>query len=450
MRPLPPPSAKAFLTFLIPMMGANILQALSGTVNNIYVGQMLGVSALAAVSAFFPLMFFCISFIIGLGGGASVLIGQAFGAGEADKVKEVAGTTLAVTIIGGVLFAFVGIMFTTPILVAIGTPPDILADAADYARVMLLVLPGFFVFLLMTSMMRGVGDSKTPLYGLLIATAIGLILTPALIQGWGGLPRMGIRSPAWATIIGAAASLTWLAVHLLRRRHPLAPDWKLMRHLWIDWRILKTVLKIAIPTGVQMVIISLAEIAVLSFVNRFGSDATAAYGAVNQVVSFVQFPAISIAITGSIFAAQAIGASRIDRLGTILGIAIRLNFAVTGGLVLLGYVFSRPLLGMFITSPPVIELAQGLLHITLWSYVLFGMAAVLSSLMRASGTVLVPTAISILCVFAIEVPAAFLLSQWIGIDGVWIAYPIAFAAMLVLQAGYYRLVWQKKTITRLI
>jgi putative MATE family efflux protein len=278
------------------------------------------------------------------------------------------------------------------------------------------------------------------------------VLTPALIRGWAGLPAVGVLAGAYATIVSFLLALVWLAGHLLRQKHPLAPDGVFIRHLWIDWRILRTVLRVGVPTGIQVILISLAEIAVLSFVNRFGSNATAAYGAVNQVVGYVQFPAISIAITASIFAAQAIGGGHTDRLGRITRTALLLNLMVTGGIVLLAYLFSRPLMGLFITSPPVVDLAQRLLHITLWSYIVFGMAAAISGVMRASGTVLVPTLLSVFAVFFIEVPVAWVLSQRtsLGIDGIWIAYPVAFCAMLLLQGTFYRLVWRKKTITRLI
>jgi putative MATE family efflux protein len=441
---------KTFLVFLVPMMLSNVLQALSGTVNNIYLGQMIGVGALAAVSAFFPILFLFISFIIGLGAGASVLIGQAYGAREFDTVKAVAGTTLTVAILFGVLVAIFGGFFTDHLLAMVGTPADILPDAVAYARVMLIAMPGLFVFLLMTAMMRGVGDTVTPLYALALSTLVGLIVTPALIEGWFGLPRLGILSGAFASIGSFLTALLWLAWYLRRRKHPLAPDAVLIRALRIDRKILVSVLKIGVPSGVQLILVSLAEVAVLSLVNSFGSHATAAYGTVNQVVSYVQFPAISIAITASIFGAQAIGAGRADRLGDITRTGIVLTLAITGSLVALVYLFSRVIIGFFITDAPVLELAQSLLHITLWSYIVFGLAAVISGVMRASGTVLVPTLISIFAIVGIEVPAAYFLASRLGIDGVWIAYPIAFAAMLVLQASYYWFVWRKKTIRRLI
>jgi putative MATE family efflux protein len=450
-QPVSPQSlCKTFLVFLLPMLLSNLLQSLSGTLNNVYVGQMLGVGALAAVSSFFPVMFFFIAFTIGLGAGASVLIGQAWGASDPQAVKAVAGTTLTVGIVFGLLVAAFGGIFTTPLLNALGTPPNILEGATAYARIILIAMPGLFVFLMSTAMLRGVGDTVTPLRTLAISTLIGLVLTPALIRGWVGLPQLGVASGAAATVVSFVAATVWLGWRLRVQRSPLAPDRDLLRHMRIDWGLLRKVLKIGVPTGVQMIVVSLAEVVLLSLVNRYGSDATAAYGAVNQVVAYVQFPAISIAITTSILGAQAIGAGRVDQLGAIARTGLAMNLAFTGALVLLGYLFSRRLMGFFITSPPVIDLAQTLLHIMLWSCIIFGFASVLSGLMRASGSVLVPTAIAVCCIAAIEVPTAWYGSARIGINGIWIAYPTCFVAMALLQLAYYQMVWRKKTIRRMI
>lgn len=444
------PLWRVFLAFLGPMMGANILQALSGTINNVFYGQMLGVGALAAVTAFFPVLFFFISFIIGLGAGASVLIGQAYGARDRHKIKMVAGTAYFVTIAISLTVTVLGIVFLKPLLEGLGTPADIFGDAEAYALVMLIAGPPVFVFLMATMVLRGVGDTLTPMIALTVSTAVGLFLTPALIKGWMGLPKVGITAGAYATLASNVLSMAWMSVHMLRRNHPLAPDGELFRHLRIDTRIFKAILSIGVPTGVQMVVVSLAEVALLSFVNRFGSEALAAYGAVNQIISYVHFPAMSIAITASILGAQAIGAGRNERLGTITRMAILFNIAITGGLVLTGYGLSETILGMFLTSAAVIALAQDLLHIVLWSLVIFGIGAALLGIMRASGTVLVPTGLSILSILAVEIPVAYVLSYRIGVEGIWIAYPASFTAMMLFQAAYYRLVWRKKSFKRLI
>jgi putative MATE family efflux protein len=432
------------------MILANILQSLSGTLNSVFVGQMLGTRALAAVAGVFPIVFFFIALMIGIGAGASVLIGQAWGAHEPHKVKAIAGTALSLGLLLGLAVALFGGTFTRAMLGALGTPADVLPMALGYARMMMLAMPGLLVFILFTQLLRGVGDTVTPLYALLLSTAISCVLTPAFIRGWWGLPQLGVTSAAAAAIISFVCALAFLAWFLRRRDHALAPDLELLKALRIQPRLLRLVVRIGLPTGVQMIVVSLAEIVLLGMVNGFGSDATAAYGAVNQVVNYVQFPALSIAITASILGAQSIGGGRAHLLGAITRTGLKLNVAITGSLVLAGYLFSRHLVGAFVTSAPVLEIAQTLLHIMLWSSVVFGFSSVLSGVMRSSGAVLVPTAISVLCIMLIEVPSAWLLSRHFGLNGVWMAYPITFASMLALQASYYRLVWRGKKIERLV
>ena len=432
------------------MVLSNVLQALSGTFNNVFIGQMLGTRALAAVASVFPVVFFLISLVIGVGAGASVLIGQAWGARETHKVKAIAGTALAVCLVLGAVIALLGGLFTEGMLKLLRTPPEVLPEALGYARLMMWAMPGLLVYILSTALMRGVGDTVTPLLTLTLSTAVSALLTPAFIRGWWGLPALGVTSAAAASICAFLIALTGLTFYMRWRKHPLAPDMEMLRALRIDLKLLKLVLKIGLPTGLQVIVMSLAEIALLALVNSFGPDATAAYGAVNQVVNYVQFPALSIAITSSILGAQAIGAGRADRLGAIARTGLQMNVLLTGGLVLLGYALSRDLLGLFITSQPVVELAQSLLHVMLWGSIIYGFSAVLSGVMRASGAVIVPTAISIAVIAAVEVPSAYALAAHFGITGVWMAYPIAFVTMLVLQAGYYQFIWRKRKIERLV
>ncbi|MDR7150173.1 putative MATE family efflux protein [Hydrogenophaga palleronii] len=446
----PGPLWRVYLVFLVPMVLSNILQGLSGTINGIYIGQMLGTHALAAVSGMFPIVFFFISLVIGIGAGASVLIGQAWGAREPGKVKAIAGTALVLSALIGLVAAVVGLVFARQAMQALGTPPDVLDDAVAYARVMLLIMPLLLVFIVFTQLLRGVSDTVSPLVALLLSTVLGLLLTPALIKGWLGLPPLGIQSAAYAGLVSYAAALGFLVWRLNRRRHVLAFDAELLGALRLDRVILGKVMRIGLPTGLQMVVISMSELIILSLVNGHGSQATAAYGAVTQIVNYVQFPALSIAITASILAAQSIGAGRVERLSPILRTGLWLNLALTGSLVLLGYALSHHLLGLFLTDSSVRLQAEQLLHIMLWSLLLFGFQAVVGGIMRASGVVLVPMAISIFCILCVQLPVAYLLDIRLGLPGVWMAFPIAYLAMLVLQSAYYRLVWRFRSIERLV
>ena len=446
----PAPLWKNFLFFLMPMMASNILQALFGTINNVYLGQMIGVEALAAVTVFFPVMFAFIALVMGLSSGASILIGQAFGARDLGRVKAVAGTTLSTALLFAAAIALFGSLFARELLVALATPPNILDAATSYARVTMIFMPLTFAVILVTAMMRGVGDTVTPLLALVVYTLVGLAVTPAMIAGWFGLPRLGVASAAWASVASGLLTLAWLHVHLRRRRHALAFDTDFWRAMRPDRRLLRIVLRLGIPSTLGMTAMSAAELVLLGLVNGFGSDATAAYGAVNQVLSYVQFPALSIAISVSIFGAQAIGRGQAGQIGAIVGTGLQMNLLLTGGLALLGYLLSRPLMALFITDAAVLELAQGLLHIVLWSTVPFGMATVFSGAMRSSGTVWTPLLILSFAILAVEVPAAIILSRRIGIEGVWAAYPIAFCTMFLLQMSYYLTVWRKRAVARLI
>jgi putative MATE family efflux protein len=441
----PKPLWQIFLRFLAPLMLSNALQSLFGTVSNVYLGQMIGVDALAAVSTFFPVFFFLFAFVMGLSTGATVLIGQAFGAGKHDRIKIVAGTTLAVGLLLSISVALLGGLFSRQLMMALATPADILDQASRYARIMLLTMPLGFTFLLMTAMIRGVGDTVTPLLALALSTTIGLILTPILIRS-----AVGITSPAWAAAIANALTLIVLAVYLLRKKHALAPDAALLRHVRLNRAVIGQILGIGLPSAVGMVVMAIAELVLLGLVNGFGSDATAAYGAVNQVMGYTQFTAMSISIAVSILGAQAIGGGDRARLDGIVRTGLAFNLVLTGGLVALIYLMPRAVLGIFITDGAVLDLAKGLLFVALWSSVPFGLATTFSGAMRAAGVALTPMLLSIFAIIAIELPSAVILSRAIGLKGVWAAYPIVFCAMFVLQMGYYLLVWRKQAIRRMV
>lgn len=154
---------KSFLFFLIPLIATNILQNLSGTVNTVFVGQMLGVHAIAAVSVFFPILFCLMAFVIGLSSGATVLVGQAWGANNLEKVQRVVGTTLFMTLTGGTLIAIFGGVCAKYILLALGTAPDVLHLSIPYVQWMLAGSPLLFIYIIYSSILRGVGDSTTRL-----------------------------------------------------------------------------------------------------------------------------------------------------------------------------------------------------------------------------------------------------------------------------------------------
>ncbi len=230
----------------------------------------------------------------------------------------------------------------------------------------------------------------------------------------------------------------WLAL----RRSPISFA-RVVSHLWPDRVLLVKLVRIGIPTGVQIMVVSLAELAVLAFVNRFGSSATGAFGAVNQLLTYIQFPASCIAAAAAVFAcaihrrqsvSSAFCQSHEPASHSISrSAAARLRCAM--------YFLAR-CLSLFLTQSATIDVAQSLMFIALWSYVAYGATSVLAGLMRSNGTVLWPTAISVLGIWAVQVPVAWVLSIGpLGLAGIWMAYPVAFICALVAVAVYYRRAW---------
>ena len=446
------PIWKSMSMFLVPLLLSNVLQSVGQLFGMVVLGRWLGVNDLAAISAFFPLFFLLVSFVIGIGSGSSILIGQAFGAKNEDRLKAIVGTTLTFTFIIGVVLAIVGSIFAMDIMRLMGTPENIIEISVHYARILFISMPILFLYFAYTTFMRGTGDSKTPFYFLIVSTALNMILLPILIFGWLGAPKLDVYGAAYASVISTVITFIVMLVYLKKKNHPLQLDSTVRKYLRMDWGLLKLLLRLGIPASINMILVSLSEIAVIAFVNRYGSDATAAYGVVNQVASYVQMPAVSLGITVSIFAAQSIGANQFDRLQKVVKAGIIMNYVIGGVLISLIYLFSRDILALFLTSQTTIEIAHSLVMITLWSYLIFGHAQIISATMRASGTVLWPTVIGVVSIWLVEVPVAYYLSYHtsLGIEGIWIGYPAAFIVSLILQYAYYKLSWQKKRITRLV
>jgi MATE family, multidrug efflux pump len=222
-----------------------------------------------------------------------------------------------------------------------------------------------------------------------------------------------------------------------RNRHPLAPGAG-----WQDWKpsaaIAKRMLRIGLPAALQMLAMALAEIVLVGLVNRHGSTATAAYGAATQLLSWVQFPAMSLGIAAAIFSAHAVGAGRRQRLPAIVGTGLRLNALVSAMFIAAAHLLAPFALRVFLQPGPVLEQAVAIVRTVAWSVLFLGWSNVLVGAMRASGAALVPALLSMAAIVGVEVPVALSLDARFGLAGVFWACPAAFLAMLVLHGLYYR------------
>lgn len=403
----------------------------------------------AAIAVVTPVLLFLGAFIAGLGSGASILAGQAWGAKDLKKLQAIAGTTLFAGVALGVGLALVGVSVAGSVLELLGTPTEAIDEAVDYAQVMFGSLPLMFTAVLAAALLRGTGDSRTPLVVLAIGSAVVLVLTPALMLGRIGLPPMGVSSAAWAINIGTLTSLVWLSWYLRRRKHPLALNLALL-HCVRPHPLLWKVTKLGIPTGLFFVTASLADLALMRMANGYGTHATAAWGIVNQVVAYVQFPALSIAIAASVFSSQAIGRGLPEQLRSVTRTALSTSLIFTSILALLAATQSDAILVFFTSNDRVVSLAKGLIWIAVLGSVTLGASSVLTAVMRASGMVLRPTLISLSCLVFVLVPLGWSLSQMFEVFGLRMAYPITYLLGLLMHASFFILVWKRRAVEKLI
>ena len=304
------PIARTLIAFSLPILASNVLQSLNASINAAWIGHLLGTRALTASANANSILFLLLSVSFGLTMAASILIGQSTGARDPTLTKRVMGTSFVFFGIVSLATAVIGFAVAPQILHAMRTPPDAVALAAAYLRIIFIAIPALFLSTFMMMALRGTGDSRTPFFFMLISAALDVGLNPFLIRGFGPVPAMGIAGSAVATGIAQWLALIALAVWLYWRRNILCLYRGEFGYLRIDGAILRSLLTKGIPMGLQVVVVSTSMLTMISLVDRFGSLTVAAYGACFQLWNYIQMPAFSVGSAVSSMAAQNVGAKR--------------------------------------------------------------------------------------------------------------------------------------------
>lgn len=433
------PIARTLLLFSLPILGANVLQSLNASVNAIWIGHFLGEAALTAVSNANLVLFFLLGVVFGISMANTILVGQAVGAKDMDQVKRVVGTSTGFFVLLSLTVATLGYIFTGDILNAMGTPADAQPYAIAYLRVIFIALPAMYFYSFMMMTLRGAGDARTPFYFMLLSVGVDIALNPLLIFGLGPIPALGIGGSALATLIAQTIALVGLITYLYRRKHFLCLYRGELHYLKPDFTLVRSLITKGLPMGLQMVVISSSALVMISMVNAYGSQTTAAYGAASQLWTYIQMPSLAVGAAVSSMAAQNVGAHRWDRVSRIAGTGVAYNFLLTGTLVAVVYLFNRGALGIFLPDDSVaIGIAQHLNAIVVWSFLFFGLSFVLFGVVRATGAVMAPLIILAVALWFVRVPFAWLLRDQYGADAVWWSFPLGSLVAVLLAAAYYR------------
>jgi putative MATE family efflux protein len=421
------------------MLGANVLQTLNGSINAVWVGRFLGEVGLAATSNANLIMFMVFILVFGFGMAATILIGQYAGQKNIDGVRRAIGAGAGLFLSTGIVVAILGWLFAPQLLHAMGTPPQAYPSALGYLRIMFAGLPPGLLTLLLGMALRGTGDSMTPLLFMLPGALIDVVLNPVLILGLGPFPAMGINGAATASLIANYFSLTLLLSYIYRRDLPIRLRGAEFRYLKPDAEIVRTMVTKGIPMGLQMIIVGGSTLAMMTLVNPLGTDTVAAYGAVNQLWTYVQMPAFAIGSAISTMAAQNIGAGKWDRVDAVARAGLAANLMVSGGIVVVMLLTDKYTLSLFLGNHDA-TIAMGR-HINLlagWGFVFFGLSGVFGAVPRANGATMWPLINLFVAMVIGRVGAANLLRPWLGTDAIWWSFPLGSVIAVVMTYIYFR------------
>nr|WP_166180041.1 MATE family efflux transporter [Altererythrobacter segetis] len=442
------PIMRTLLMFSVPTLMSSVLQSLSGTVNSIWVGRLIGEDALAATANANIIMFLVASAAFGFGMAGTVKIGQRFGARDIDGARRTFGSAVGFALLVMVAIALLGWLGAPALLTLLDTPGNAYGLALTYIRLMFVSLPFMMVSVILTMGLRGTGDARTPLIFMGVTVAIDMIFNPMLIAGVGPFPKLGIAGSAISTIIASLVSFFGMLVYVYRKDLPLRLRGAELKYLMPVREELGFIVLKGIPMGAQMLVMSAAGIIIVGLVNREGLMMTAAYGAAMQLFTYVQMPAMAIGGAVSAMAAQMIGAKKWDRLDHVTRAGVLVNFLMTGVLTAILLLFDRAALGLFLgPGSPAVEIGRHIQVISVWSFMLFGVTMVYSATMRAGGAVIVPLIIIAVALYPVRLGFYFLTYGWLGADAIWWSFTVGSIAGLILGWWFYRFSnWRKHAI----
>ncbi len=433
---------KRILNFALPMLFGNIFQQLYNVVDSIIVGKVLGEHALAAVGANFPFIFALISFVVGIAIGATVIIAQYFGAKQMDNVKRTIDTLYIFMFFAALLLTIVGIWSSEYVFKIIDLPADVVPLAVEYFNIYALGFIFFFGFQGTSAILRGLGDSKTPVYFLVISTIMNIVLDLLFVIVF----KWGISGVAAATVIaqgGAFFTIVWY----LNRFHKFL-DFSPLK-MRFDKDIFKKSLRIGLPSGFQQTFVAVGFLALYKIVNVFGVPTIAAYSIAMRIDSFAVMPAMNFSAAISTFVGQNIGANKFERIGRGLKATLLMINSISLAVTLFALIFAGPLMSLFTNSAEVVEIGKQYIYIVTPFYIVFSTMFIFNGVLRGAGDTLIPMIITIIALWGIRLPMSWWLSGEIGSNGIWWGIPIAWFFGVIISFFYYRSGnWKKKAVVK--
>jgi putative MATE family efflux protein len=433
------PILRTLIGFSLPALFSQILQTIGGSINAIWVGQLLGETAVAATANANILMFLMFGTVFGFGMATTIAVGRNMGARNIDAARHSFGGGIGFCTGLAVLIAVVGWIFAEEVLRLLATPPEVRKVALDYLRITFVSMPFATIAMMIGMGLRGAGDATTPLINSILTVVIGAVLNPLLILGVGPIPALGIAGSALAGALSMLIGAVVMIWTVYWKDNPLRLRGRELAYLFPSRAELAYMVTKGLPMGAQTMLSTAAGLIMVGLVNREGMLATAAYGASLQLWNYVQMPAMAVGSAMSTMVAQNVGARQHDRIGRITMAGIWVTCGVTATLTAIILLFDRPILGLFLGhGSAAIPLAEHIQLVCNWSFLLGGIMMALFATMRAYGSVMIPMLVMFVAMYPGRIGFYVLAHPVIGAEAVWWAYPVGSALSVVLSVLAYR------------
>ncbi|QVM83397.1 MATE family efflux transporter [Novosphingobium decolorationis] len=439
------PILKTLMLFSLPMLLSNVLQTLNGSVNAIWVGRLIGESALAATANANVIMFLLFAAVFGFSMATTVRVGQSFGARDLVAARRTFGSGVGFCSVVAALTGLAGWFLADTLLDLMSTPGASKAQALAYLQVIFITLPFGSVSMMVSMGMRGAGDSRSPLYAMIMVVLLDIGLNPVLIMGAGPLPELGIAGSAIATAIANLGGLVFLIWRIYRHDLPMrlrGPELGFLRPRRDELAYIVTK---GLPMGAQMLLVSSAGLIMIGLVNQLGLNASAAYGASLQLWNYLQMPAFAMGTAVSAMVAQAIGADNHERVDAVANVGMIANLVLTTAMAALIVGFDRPLLSLFLGwDSPAMPIAEHIQLICTASFVIVSVTMIIQGTLRAYGVVIAPLIIMGIGLYPGRLGFYYLLEPQLAGDAVWWSFPFGSVVTVALTMAYYLMVdWRK-------
>ncbi|WP_404328173.1 MATE family efflux transporter [Mesobacillus maritimus] len=420
---------KQLFLFSTPIMLANLLQVSYQFIDSLWVGNLLGANALGAITVASTVVVTVLSFIIGINHATLTILSQQRGKGNDAGLMSYLNAFVVVLSVLSLLAGIVGIIFSESILLMLDTPSEMLADANAYLRINFIGILFLLGYNFISSVLRSLGDSKTPLTFVIVAVLLNTVLDPIFITVF----DWGIEGAAYATVLSQGVSFLYGLIYTLRRKLvPFSlPRIPRREEVWL-------ILKLGIPSGLQMMVIHAGVLAILSVVNTFGEDVVAGFGASQRIDSLITLPAMALGTAVNSMAGQNIGANRWDRVRQLAFYGAIYNLGIMLIMALIIFLLAEPLIGLFIRPGEAAVFGTDYLKIIAFFYPFIGLNFILNGIVRGSGAMYQVLVLNILSFWVLRYPLTYVCSLMIGSDGVAYGMGISFVISSLFSLGYFK------------